>query len=261
MSCSFEKADVASPIFCAWTRLESLAQRHVFGRVGLSSSSFKILALIARKRSITPSDILAELDFDAYHSIEPALGNQNMSTVARRLCPRHAIWGGVSGPIHIGEGTPEIQLRIIARTSSFTAAALGGGITEIGRRLGVTHVLEVRERLARGEFVGILADRAWRSGPTVRVPFLGRERAFPAGPYQLAAALKCPIQLMFMVKTGSRDYRLIIEDFASPDELPATSTPSRQSRADILGGLDARVASLNALADGIYARWARGLAH
>lgn len=62
MSCSFEKADVASPIFCAWTRLESLAQRHVFGRVGLSSSSFKILALIARKRSITPSDILAELE-------------------------------------------------------------------------------------------------------------------------------------------------------------------------------------------------------
>ena len=47
----------------------------------------------------------------------------------------------------------------------------------------------------------------------------------------------------------------------SPDELPATSTPARQSRADILGGLDARVASLNALADGIYARWARALAH
>lgn len=85
----------------------------------------------------------------------------------------------------------------------------------------VTHVLEVRERLARGEFVGILADRTWRSGPTVRVPFLGRERAFPAGPYLLAAALKCPVQLMLMVKQGARDYRLVIEDFASPDELPA----------------------------------------
>jgi GMP synthase-like glutamine amidotransferase len=36
---------------------------------------------------------------------------------------------------------------------------------------------------------------------------------------------------------------------------------ARQSRADILGALDARVASLNALADGIYARWARALAH
>lgn len=86
---------------------------------------------------------------------------------------------------------------------------------------GVAHVLEVRERLARGEFVGILADRTWRSGPTVRVPFLGRERAFPAGPYLLAAALKCPVQLMLMVKQGARDYRLVIEDFASPDELPA----------------------------------------
>lgn len=47
----------------------------------------------------------------------------------------------------------------------------------------------------------------------------------------------------------------------APDELPAVSTPSRQSRADILGGLDAHVASLNALADGVYARWARALAH
>jgi len=47
----------------------------------------------------------------------------------------------------------------------------------------------------------------------------------------------------------------------APDELPAASTPSRQSRDDILRDLDAHVASLNVLADGIYARWARGLAH
>jgi GMP synthase-like glutamine amidotransferase len=45
----------------------------------------------------------------------------------------------------------------------------------------------------------------------------------------------------------------------SPDELPATSTPSMQSAADILARLDARVAALNAVADAIYARWARGL--
>ena len=52
-------------------------------------------------------DILSELDFDAYRDIEPALGHQDMKEVAARLCDRHAIWGGVSGPIHIGEGTPE----------------------------------------------------------------------------------------------------------------------------------------------------------
>ena len=52
-------------------------------------------------------DILAELDFDAYNAIEPVLTGQDMEQVARELGPRHAIWGGVSGPIHIGEGTPE----------------------------------------------------------------------------------------------------------------------------------------------------------
>jgi DNA-binding MarR family transcriptional regulator len=57
-----KKTDIISPIFCAWTRLESLAQRHVFGCIGLGSSSFNILVLIAHKRSITPSDILAELE-------------------------------------------------------------------------------------------------------------------------------------------------------------------------------------------------------
>jgi GMP synthase-like glutamine amidotransferase len=45
----------------------------------------------------------------------------------------------------------------------------------------------------------------------------------------------------------------------APGELPATSTPSRQSRGDILHDLDARLASLNAIADGIYVRWSRHL--
>lgn len=47
----------------------------------------------------------------------------------------------------------------------------------------------------------------------------------------------------------------------SPGELPPASDGARQSRADILRDVDARVASLNALADGIYERWSRHLAH
>jgi GMP synthase-like glutamine amidotransferase len=42
-------------------------------------------------------------------------------------------------------------------------------------------------------------------------------------------------------------------------ELPQTSGPARQSAADIRAGLDARVAALQAVADDVYARWARGL--
>ena len=43
------------------------------------------------------------------------------------------------------------------------------------------------------------------------------------------------------------------------DELPSKSSPSQQSRADILNDVDARVATLNGIADGIYTRWSRSL--
>jgi uroporphyrinogen-III decarboxylase len=57
--------------------------------------------------------ILADLDFDGYISIEPVLTGQDMQVVADKLCDRHAIWGGLSGPIHIGEGTPEIARQAV----------------------------------------------------------------------------------------------------------------------------------------------------
>jgi GMP synthase-like glutamine amidotransferase len=43
-------------------------------------------------------------------------------------------------------------------------------------------------------------------------------------------------------------------------ELPERSSPAAQSAADIRSALDARVAALHAIADDVYARWARGLA-
>lgn len=46
----------------------------------------------------------------------------------------------------------------------------------------------------------------------------------------------------------------------SSDELPAQPTPSTQPAAEILRDLDSRVRALNAVADAVYARWARNLA-
>ena len=43
------------------------------------------------------------------------------------------------------------------------------------------------------------------------------------------------------------------------DELPVRSTAHMQSAADIMSDLPARVAALNAVSDGIYDRWAKGL--
>ncbi len=65
--------------------------------------------------------ILSELKFDAYHSIEPVLTGQDMNAVAGALRDRHAIWGGVSGPFHIGDGTS-----VVARQAVRDAFALFG---------------------------------------------------------------------------------------------------------------------------------------
>ena len=42
-------------------------------------------------------------------------------------------------------------------------------------------------------------------------------------------------------------------------ELPARSSAHQQSAADLQSDLDARLAALGAVADGVYARWAEGL--
>jgi GMP synthase-like glutamine amidotransferase len=55
--------------------------------------------------------------------------------------------------------------------------------------------------------------------------------------------------------------RALVENWLATGakELPAASTPSLQSAADIAAGLDAHVAALRAVADDVYARWAQGL--
>jgi predicted LPLAT superfamily acyltransferase len=99
----------------------------------------------------------------------------------------------------------------------------------------VGYMLEVKDLVERGEWLGILGDRPWMTGGTVRLPFLGAERDFPTGPYELACVLKCPILLMFMVKGGgARQYDLHIELLAGRDDLPG--------RADRRRGVEALAA-------------------
>jgi predicted LPLAT superfamily acyltransferase len=63
------------------------------------------------------------------------------------------------------------------------------------------------ERVAQGEFVVIAGDRV-PLAPGARVvhaPFLGREAAFPVGPYVMAGVLECPLYMMFSVRRGDCD--------------------------------------------------------
>ena len=77
-------------------------------------------------------------------------------------------------------------------------------------------MLEVRDALASGEIVGLLADRV------VAGDRLGRRaissahaRSFPQGPFVLAAVLEVPVVLFSAVCRGNGRYRVRFERFAS----------------------------------------------
>ena len=60
----------------------------------------------------------------------------------------------------------------------------------------------------------------------VRVPFLGREAVFPAGPILLANALKVPVVLFFGLYMGGNRYQEHFELFADEINLGRASRPA-----------------------------------
>ncbi|PTS85157.1 glycosyl transferase [Pseudomonas sp. HMWF032] len=75
-------------------------------------------------------------------------------------------------------------------------------------------MLQLSERLERGEWLAIAGDRVPLTGSrTVTVDFLGKPAAFPQGPWLLAGLLQCPVNLIHCLKIDKR-YQVIIEPFA-----------------------------------------------
>ena len=76
-------------------------------------------------------------------------------------------------------------------------------------------MLAMRAAIERGEFVAILGDRrpAATLGPArlVTTPFLGGDAAFPAGPWLLAHALRCPVYFAAGLYTRPNPYALHCE--------------------------------------------------
>lgn len=90
--------------------------------------------------------------------------------------------------------------------------------------------LTLREAIARGEIVALLADRP-NQGRQASANFLGAAACFPTGPYALAAVLRCPIYLTFGIYSAPNRYDLYCEPFADTVTLP------REQRAAILAQL------------------------
>lgn len=111
-----------------------------------------------------------------------------------------------------------------ARKVNTVIASLGGKehmrVIPIG---GIDALLRTQDCVEQGEMIGILADRVVANDRTVRVPFLGKDAMFPAGPILLAHALKIPVVLFFGIYKGGNRYEEHFELFASEINLGRAS--------------------------------------
>jgi len=79
-------------------------------------------------------------------------------------------------------------------------------------------MITVADRLQRGHFIGLLADRHFEGKNLVRYAFLGAPAAFPRGPFQLALMLRRPVVMMFGLYRGANRYELVFETLAPVQE-------------------------------------------
>ncbi|MDO5086103.1 MAG: acyl-CoA synthetase [Comamonadaceae bacterium] len=118
--------------------------------------------------------------------------------------------------------------RMVTATLAAINPALADRVIALGRP---ESVLLVREHLARGGCIGILADRLLHeSDDKARtLPFLGHAARFPTGPLRLAAMLGAPVVFMAGLYLGGNRYHL---RFAPVADFSAMKAPDRPAAVD-----------------------------
>ena len=136
--------------------------------------------------------------------------------------------GGVLLGAHLGSfavlhalaGRCPVPVKLVlhrANAGFFTAMmnqldpTLAQNVIEIG---DIQSMLRVREAVAGGALVGMLAARAPAGARSIMAPFLGQPAAFPTGPFILAASLGVPVLTFRGVRTGPRRYLVEFAPFA-----------------------------------------------
>ena len=84
----------------------------------------------------------------------------------------------------------------------------------------VDSMLLARKKLEQGDMLGLLADRGLDDDDVVRLPFLGEEASFPAGPLRLAAMLRCPVFFLAGVYEAGNRYRVHAVPLADFSDCP-----------------------------------------
>ncbi len=70
----------------------------------------------------------------------------------------------------------------------------------------LSHIMAIKKALENKELVAIHADRFIEGSKTIKHPFLGKDAAFPEGPFYLAARFKAPVSFVFALKESRKHY-------------------------------------------------------
>lgn len=108
--------------------------------------------------------------------------------------------------------------------------------------VGLGHVaamLNIAERLERGQFVGVLGDRTLGEEPSAPVTLLGEPARLPTGPLRAAAILRCPVYFMAGLYRGGNRYHIVFEQVAdfsqvTPGERALAVTAAIERYASLL---------------------------
>jgi predicted LPLAT superfamily acyltransferase len=115
---------------------------------------------------------------------------------------------GIENEVRVRLAMYEENARKLRALFSALDSRLATDIIALG---GPASMLEVKDAIDRGHFVGVLADRGLPGGKTERLRFLDGDASFPLGPWQLARALHLPVVLMFGVYRGGLRYDVHFE--------------------------------------------------
>lgn len=118
---------------------------------------------------------------------------------------------------------PNFRLNVLVHSrhaEAFNQALVKAGASELSliqvEDLDAAKMLDLSERLERGEWIALAADRIpIRGDKMASVNFLGQSADFPQGAWWLAALLKAPINTVFSLKEKGR-YRLKLRRFCPP---------------------------------------------
>ena len=139
----------------------------------------------------------------------------------------------------VGRQQPELTLSLAMYEE--TGRKIGAALNAINPRLAPSIIglgtpaamIEIKDCLEQGGFVGMLADRTLPTDSPIRLGFLGGDAAFPTGPARLAALLRPPVVLMVGLFRGGNRYEIHFERLsagpaaAKPDAAETTQLVSR----------------------------------